>query len=105
MPLLEIPIGRALEDAARRWPEGLALVGSFGGDDVEVRWTWADFDARAEAFAAGLVALGLAPGDRIGMWSLNTGEWALVQFAAAKAGLILVNRQPGLPPDRTRICL
>ena len=42
----------------------------------------------------GLLALGLAPGDRIGIWSLNTAEWALVQFAAAKAGLILVTVNP-----------
>ena len=92
--LLDIPIGQALEDAARRWPEGLALVGPFGGDETTVRWTWGELDARATAFAAGLLALALAPGDRIGIWSLNTVEWTLVQFAAAKAGLILVTVNP-----------
>ena len=94
VPLLEIPIGRALEEAARSWPERLALVGPFGGDDISVRWTWAELDARASALAAGLLALGLVPGDRIGIWSLNNVEWALVQFAAAKAGLILVTVNP-----------
>ena len=49
---------------------------------------------RVDAFAAGLLALGLEPGDRIGIWSPNNAEWVLTQFATAKAGLILVNINP-----------
>ena len=45
--------------------------------------------------AAGLIALGLRPGDRIGLWSPNHIEWVLSQYATAKAGLILVNLNPG----------
>ncbi|HEX4096901.1 MAG TPA: AMP-binding protein, partial [Caulobacteraceae bacterium] len=37
---------------------------------------------------------GLEPGDRIGIWAPNCAEWALTQFATAKAGLILVNINP-----------
>jgi len=44
--------------------------------------------------AAALLALGLAPGDRLGIWAPNCSEWALTQFASAKAGLILVNLNP-----------
>ena len=47
-----------------------------------------------DAFAAGLLALGLTPGDRIGIWSPNNSEWVITQFATAKAGLILVNIHP-----------
>ena len=47
-----------------------------------------------DAFAAGLVALGLQPGERIGIWSPNNAEWVVTQFATAKAGLILVNINP-----------
>ena len=47
-----------------------------------------------DAFAAGLLALGLAPGDRIGIWSPNNSEWVVTQFATAKAGLVLVNINP-----------
>ncbi|RYB03207.1 AMP-binding protein [Lichenibacterium ramalinae] len=94
VPLLDVTIGRALGDAARRWPDRDALVAPWGCDEAPVRWSWAELDRRAETVAAGLLALGLAPGDRIGMWSLNTAEWALVQFAAAKAGLILVTVNP-----------
>jgi fatty-acyl-CoA synthase len=59
-----------------------------------VRWTWRELRDRADAFAAGLVALGLRRGDRIGIWSLNRAEWTLTQFAAARAGLILVTINP-----------
>ena len=49
---------------------------------------------RADDLAAGLIGLGLEPGERIGIWSPNNAEWVLTQFATAKAGLILVNVNP-----------
>ena len=94
VPLLDLCIGQALSDAARRWPDRPALISPDGTGDRVIRWTWAELDRHAEAFAAGFIALGLVPGDRIGIWSLNTAEWALTQFAAAKAGLILVTVNP-----------
>ena len=89
-PLREDTIGQALDEAARRWGDREALVSVHQG----IRWTYAELKARAEALAGGLLALGLAPGDRIGIWSPNKAEWALTQFAAAKAGLILVTINP-----------
>ena len=59
-----------------------------------INWTWSELAARVEAFAAGLVALGLRPGDRVGIWSPNNAEWIITQYATAKAGLILVNINP-----------
>ena len=88
--LREDTIGQALDEATRRWPDQEALVSVHQG----VRWTYAELKVRAEAFAAGLLALGLEPGDRIGIWSPNKAEWTLTQFAAAKAGLILVTINP-----------
>ncbi|MFE0757485.1 AMP-binding protein [Inquilinus sp. NPDC058860] len=92
-PLLGETIGRALDRAAARWPGRPALIDRAQGAQG-IRWSWRDLADRAEAFAAGLLALGLQPGDRIGIWSLNRAEWALTQFAAAKAGLILVTVNP-----------
>ena len=89
-PLREDTIGEALDEAARRWPAQEAVVSVHQG----VRWTFADLKAKADAFAAGLIALGLERGERIGIWSPNSAEWALTQFAAAKAGLILVTINP-----------
>jgi fatty-acyl-CoA synthase len=89
-PLLEITIGEALHAAARRWPNAEALVSVHQG----VRWTWSELSQRADALAAGFLALGLDKGDRVGVWAPNCAEWTLVQFATARAGLILVNINP-----------
>ena len=59
-----------------------------------VRWSWGELGRRVDDLAAGLMALGLERGDRIGIWSPNTSEWTLAQFATAKAGLVLVNVNP-----------
>ena len=88
--LLEITIGQALDAAAERWGDADALVSVA----QSVRWSWRELALRAEAMAGGLLALGLKPGDRIGIWSPNCAEWALTQFAAAKIGLILTTINP-----------
>jgi fatty-acyl-CoA synthase len=89
-PLLGDTIGRSLDLAAQRWAGREALV----SPSHNVRWTWTEFAERVDALAAGFIALGLERGARIGVWSLNRPEWALTQFAAAKAGLILVTINP-----------
>jgi len=89
-PLMEETLGQALDLAVRRWGDAPALVSRHQA----IRWTWRELRDRAEALAAGLVALGLRPGDRIGIWAPNCAEWTLTQFAAARAGLILVTINP-----------
>jgi fatty-acyl-CoA synthase len=89
-PLLGDTIGRSLDKAVQRWGNREALVSPSHG----VRWTWTEFAGRVDALAAGFLALGLERGARIGIWSLNRPEWTLTQFAAAKAGLILVTINP-----------
>ncbi|HWF77156.1 MAG TPA: AMP-binding protein [Caulobacteraceae bacterium] len=89
-PLLEITIGQALDAAAAKWANADAVVSLH----QKIRWSWRILAARADALAAGLLALGLEKGDRIGIWSPNCAEWVLTQFAAAKAGLILVTVNP-----------
>src|SRR6186713_1540486 len=89
-PLLGETIGQSLDLAVQRWADREALV----SPSHDVRWTWKEFAERVDALAAGLLALGLERGARIGVWSLNRPEWTLTQFAAAKAGLILVTINP-----------
>ena len=89
-PLIEHTIGEALALAAERWGDCDALVSVGQG----IRWNFAELLERSDAFAAGLLALGLNPGDRIGIWAPNCVEWTLTQFAAARAGLILVTINP-----------
>lgn len=88
--LLDITMGQALEQAAQQWGERDALV----IPHQAVRWTWKELLQRSDALAAGLLALGLEPGDRVGIWAPNCAEWTLMQFATARAGLILVNINP-----------
>jgi fatty-acyl-CoA synthase len=90
LPLLGETIGQCLERTAARWPERPALIVRQQG----VRLTWRELAERADEFAAGLLALGLEPGDRVGIWSPNNAEWVITQFATARAGLILVNINP-----------
>jgi len=89
-PLLDITIGAALDAAAARWADRPAVVDR--GRSTRLRWD--ELGNRVAALAAGFLDLGLSPGDRIGIWSLNRIEWVLTQFAAAKAGLILVTINP-----------
>jgi fatty-acyl-CoA synthase len=89
-PLLGDTIGGCLDRAAQRWGDREALV----SPSHDVRWTWKEFAERVDAVAAGFLALGLERDARIGVWSLNRPEWTLTQFAAAKAGLILVTINP-----------
>lgn len=90
VPLLYKTIGVAIEDAARRWGDRPALIVR----QQHIRWTYRELNEAADRFAAGLIKLGLRPGDRVGIWSPNRYEWVLTQFATAKAGLILVNVNP-----------
>src|SRR5262249_45755054 len=56
--------------------------------------TYSELQQRVDAFAAGLLALGLTTGDRVGIWAPNCCEWLVTQYATAKAGLVLVNINP-----------
>lgn len=89
-PLLHATIGEVLRQTAEKFPDNEAVV--FVDDDI--RLTWAELYHDAEAIAAGLLALGLEPGDRVGVWGPNRIEWVLAQFATALAGLIQVNINP-----------
>ncbi len=88
--LIEKTIGAQFDETAARFPDQLALIVRH----QDVRWTYAELAERVDALALGLLAAGLVPGDRVGIWAPNCSEWVLMQFATAKAGLILVNINP-----------
>jgi fatty-acyl-CoA synthase len=90
LPLLEETIGSNFARTAVRYADREALVEFATGR----RWTWAELDRDVDAVARGLIADGLEKGDRIGIWAPNCAEWTLTQYAAAKAGLVLVNVNP-----------
>ncbi|UPK74452.1 AMP-binding protein [Nocardioidaceae bacterium SCSIO 66511] len=90
LPLLGDTIGHNLERTVAAHGAREALIEVESGR----RWTYAEFDADVDAFALGLLARGIAKGDRIGIWSPNCAEWTIAQYATAKVGAILVNVNP-----------
>jgi fatty-acyl-CoA synthase len=90
VPLLGDTIGANLDRTAARVGDHEALVECATGR----RFTYPGFVAEVDAVALGLDALGVAKGDRVGIWAPNCAEWAFVQYATAKLGAILVNINP-----------
>ncbi len=88
--LLEYTISEALQRAIKQWPQQEALVSVHQGG----RWTYEELGWRVDQFAAGLLALGLKQGDRVGVWAPNCAEWTLAQLATARVGIIQVNINP-----------
>ena len=90
VPLLGDTIGVNLERTVARFGGHEAMV------DVPTgrRWTYRELDAEVNRVARGLLAMGIAKGDRVGIWSPNCAEWVLIQYATAKIGAILVNVNP-----------
>jgi fatty-acyl-CoA synthase len=90
VPLLEETIGANFERTVHAYADQEALVDVASGR----RWTWRQLDDTVNWLARGLLAAGIAKGDRVGIWAPNCAEWTVVQFATAKIGAILVNVNP-----------
>jgi fatty-acyl-CoA synthase len=89
-PLIEQTIGDNFAATVARFPSAEALVSCHQG----LRYTYAELDGAVDDLASGLIEMGLTKGDRVGIWSPNCAEWVILQYATAKAGLILVNINP-----------
>jgi fatty-acyl-CoA synthase len=88
--LLGETIGANFDRIADRFPDNEAVVSVHQG----VRLTYRELRAATDSFARGLMAIGVKPGDRVGIWSTNNVEWVVAQFATPKIGAILVNINP-----------
>jgi fatty-acyl-CoA synthase len=89
-PLLGETIGAALDRIAAEFGDRDALISCH----QNLRYTYAQLLDQVNCAARGLLALGVKRGDRVGIWSANVAEWVITQYAAAKAGAILVNINP-----------
>ena len=90
VPLLDETIPRNLARTVAAHGERDALVSVEQG----LRYTYAEFAEEVDRVARGLMAIGVAKGDRVGIWSINYTEWVLVQYATARIGAILVTINP-----------
>ena len=89
-PLIEQTIGAFFDAMVERFPEREALVVVHQGR----RYSYRQLQQASRQLGSALLKLGLAPGDRVGIWSHNNAEWVLMQLATAMTGLVLVNINP-----------
>jgi fatty-acyl-CoA synthase len=90
IPLSDQTIPALLAAAVAARPDAPAVVFREQG----IRWTWQQFSETVDRLATGMLKRGIAPGDRVGIWSPNRAEWLVTQFATARIGAILVNINP-----------
>ena len=101
VPLRYETIGAALAATALAWPDKEALVVRHQG----VRWSWSELSERADQVASGLLSLGLARNDRVGMWGPTSAEWILTFLACARVGIVLVTLNPAYRPSELHYAL
>ncbi len=99
--LLNQTIDETVRQTAHRFPDREALVACHENQ----RFTWAQLSDAVERTARGLIGLGLQPGGRVGIWASNCSEWLLLQYAASRAGVILVNINPAYRAHELRYVL
>ena len=86
MKLIEDTLGGLLEKWARETPDHEFMV----YPDRNLRFTYSQFNERVDKLAKGLIAIGVMPGDKVGIWATNVPDWTTFMFAVAKIGAILV---------------
>ncbi|MGZ8803551.1 MAG: AMP-binding protein [Mycobacterium sp.] len=89
-PLLDETIGANLAGTVERFGDREALIECASGR----QWNYAEFSEVTRRIATALLRRGIRPGDRVGIWSPNTAEWAMIQYATAQIGAILVTINP-----------
>lgn len=101
IPLLPLTVAQCLDATVQRWPDREAVVVLEQG----IRKTFAQFHKDVDQVAAGLLALGLKRGDRLGIWGPNIYEWILYKFATAKAGVVMVSLNPAYQTNEVEFTL
>ena len=89
-PLIGETIGDNLDRVVGAQPDRICLISRH----QQLRYTYGEFLDAVNQCARAFLALGVERGDRVGIWSPNRAEWAIVQYATAKIGAILVNVNP-----------
>lgn len=101
MPLVGKTIGQCFDETVNRFPDKEAVVFLRDG----VRKTFGQLKQEVDQMAAGLLAIGLERGDRLGMWGPNIYEWLLTQLACAQAGIIMAQINPAYQAQELQFVL
>ena len=99
--LLDVTLPEFFHYARRKYGQCEAVVFL----QFKIRWTYSELLDKCDEFAAGLLALGLYKGDRVGIWSPNRSEWIIAQIATARLGIILVNINPAYKGTELAYCI
>ena len=86
MHLIENSLGEFYEKQVALDPDHEFVV----YPDRNLRFTYGQFDERANNLAKGLLAIGIKKGDHVGIWAKNVPDWLTFMFATAKIGAVLV---------------
>jgi acyl-CoA synthetase (AMP-forming)/AMP-acid ligase II len=93
--MVELTVGDLLDQSATRWPDHEAVVFSAYEDmGISARWTFAELRERARRVGRALIASGIEPGERFGIWATNIPQWLELQFGAAYVGAVIVPMNP-----------
>jgi fatty-acyl-CoA synthase len=93
--MVELTVGDLLDQSANRWPDHEAVVFSAYEDvGISARWTFAELRERARRVGRALIAAGIEPGERFGIWATNIPQWLELQFGAAYVGAVIVPMNP-----------
>ncbi len=94
--LLDTTLGHMLDQQAERFPNRPAVVVDETIRNRCTSWTYAELKDEVEVIARGIIALGFETGDRVAIMAQNCSEWLLLEYALAKAGVVLVTVNPAL---------
>ncbi len=85
----DLTVSEILRRAARDHPQRMALAARSACQNEEIHWTFEELDQRVDLYARGIIAAGLEKGERAAVWATNLAEWVLLEFALARAGVVL----------------
>jgi acyl-CoA synthetase (AMP-forming)/AMP-acid ligase II len=93
--MVDLTVGGLLDRSVELWPDHEAIVfSSYEDMGISARWTYAELRQRARRVGRALIASGIEPGERFGIWATNIPEWLELQFGAAYAGAVVVPMNP-----------
>ncbi|XP_037280578.2 medium-chain acyl-CoA ligase ACSF2, mitochondrial isoform X1 [Rhipicephalus microplus] len=101
VPLLPLTVGQVIDRAADTMGDNVAIISCH----QNITKTYVQYKLDVDHLAAALASLRLPVGSMIGLMAANIYEWTVVQFASAKAGLILVNINTAYQVPELEYCL